>query len=403
MFEKVIIHRGLDKDQFDLGLLAETMLFYGDTLLLLDRGSLTSLIKKLDRDKLVTLVDEFQLKLSYHREAYATLTSTKSNIPSYLFAKFKAGTAKKANLTFKEEIEETITRTLGASRSSKRLIQAINDRVSPNRLAASDASNIAHSAIDDLRDSDYLRYAVSSVLAKLVPTYKLPNPWFYNILELGGLEFAVDTNLDFEAINASAGLIDGQSPGSITVAMMANYVFHTRSEAFYASSYMAGFVCDSLSSDLMKRRFLDLIRRRERDAVEIDLFQDRIITDGKKIREVINAGETDFTRIFPLLRKGRKFKDWLESRNPDEELLAEYFKEVSRESWIQTLPGKAFRWATCGGLGIAASAVFSPLLATAAAFGLGAVDSFLIERLLKGWRPDQFVNGPLSTFVGVKD
>ena len=31
---------------------------------------------------------------------------------------------------------------------------------------------------------------------------------------------------------------------------------------------------------------------------------------------------------------------------------------------------------------------------------LGAADSFLIDHLIKGYRPNQFVNGPLAKFVG---
>jgi hypothetical protein len=149
----------------------------------------------------------------------------------------------------------------------------------------------------------------------------------------------------------------------------------------------------------MKRKFLDLIRRRERDAAELDLFQEKVLPEGRKVREVINSGEASFADILPVIQKGRKFKDWLGARNPDESLLTEYFSEISKTSWIQSLPVKTFRWMTTGGLGIAAAAAFSPVAGTLAGLGLAAIDAFLIDQLLKGWRPDQFVDGSLTNFI----
>jgi hypothetical protein len=104
----------------------------------------------------------------------------------------------------------------------------------------------------------------------------------------------------------------------------------------------------------------------------------------------------------PILYKGRKFKGWLETRNPDESLIAEYFDGIAKTSWLETLPAKAFRWVTTGGLGIAAAAAFSPVEGALAGLGIGAIDMFLVDRLLRGWRPDQFVDATLAQFVAGK-
>ena len=32
--------------------------------------------------------------------------------------------------------------------------------------------------------------------------------------------------------------------------------------------------------------------------------------------------------------------------------------------------------------------------------GLGLADATVLDRILKGWKPDQFVEGPMSKFVG---
>ena len=39
------------------------------------------------------------------------------------------------------------------------------------------------------------------------------------------------------------------------------------------------------------------------------------------------------------------------------------------------------------------------LVAAGGSLGIGAADSFLLERMAKGWRPNQFVEGSLIPFV----
>ncbi len=39
------------------------------------------------------------------------------------------------------------------------------------------------------------------------------------------------------------------------------------------------------------------------------------------------------------------------------------------------------------------------LVPALAALGLSAADAFVVDRLLGGWRPNQFVNGPLKGFA----
>jgi len=38
----------------------------------------------------------------------------------------------------------------------------------------------------------------------------------------------------------------------------------------------------------------------------------------------------------------------------------------------------------------------------ATAVGIAAADGFLLDKVLKGWRPNQFLEGPLKDFIGIK-
>jgi hypothetical protein len=49
--------------------------------------------------------------------------------------------------------------------------------------------------------------------------------------------------------------------------------------------------------------------------------------------------------------------------------------------------------------GAALEALRTPGVGYAAGLGLGAVDAMWADKLIKGWRPDQFINGPLKSFI----
>jgi hypothetical protein len=88
----------------------------------------------------------------------------------------------------------------------------------------------------------------------------------------------------------------------------------------------------------------------------------------------------------------------LQTLNPDAELLDEYYKSVTSETWINTLPGKALRFFIAASVAAALEATYPSGLGVAAGIGLEAGDHLLLDKLLRGWRPNQFVEGPLQRF-----
>ena len=92
-----------------------------------------------------------------------------------------------------------------------------------------------------------------------------------------------------------------------------------------------------------------------------------------------------------LLKEARKFKDWLQQQEPSVSLIHEYYKALEKETWLDKLPTKAIRFLIFTGGGLLVPALGS--------LGLSAADTFLVDRLLGGWKPNQFVNGPLKDFA----
>jgi hypothetical protein len=51
------------------------------------------------------------------------------------------------------------------------------------------------------------------------------------------------------------------------------------------------------------------------------------------------------------------------------------------------------------GAGLAIDATFGPHIGSAGSVALSAADSFIFDKFLKGWRPNQFIEGPLKKFL----
>ncbi len=142
----------------------------------------------------------------------------------------------------------------------------------------------------------------------------------------------------------------------------------------------------------------DLLSARLRNEDSIELFQAEKLGNGHAIREVINSGERSYKDLVKLLQSARKFRHWLQKQEPDIDLINAYYKEVTASTWVEKLPVKVLRWAilTAAGIGLSHT---DPIIANTVSGSLSAVDSLLLDKFIHGWRPNQFVDGPLQHFV----
>jgi hypothetical protein len=168
-----------------------------------------------------------------------------------------------------------------------------------------------------------------------------------------------------------------------------------RADTFFAAHYMAEPVTGALSSDIMKLKHFEFLRSRAANTEDIEMFHELVVPDFPTIREVLNSGEQSFDEFVKFLPQAKKFKGFLMGANPDVGLVKSYQNDVTRKSWIETLPGKSVRFVVAAGTGLAASAVVGPIGGVA----VGVTNTFLLDRLLKGWRPNRFIQGPYKRFV----
>lgn len=396
MFEKALVYRAGVKSKVDLGLLAETLFFYGQTHLLLDRGSVVALAKLMPQNVLLDLLEVDAIKLSYVRQNFAVL---RSGVPvAYDFGALTVqGNVDGSKLrNHQDEIVEVLKRELGDSRQTKKFAQKIADRAALHRFQRDPAKEKAVPDLmrADLEDQNFVHNAVRSILTHMVPGFNQSNFRFRMFRSEKG-DYFVDTDLNFNRLNEAFHAVVPADEGSLDIARILAEIQDARADTFFAAHYMAEPVTGSLSSDIMKLKHFEFLRRRNANTEDIELFHELVVPDFPTIRETINTGERSFEDFVKFLPQTQRFKRFLTESNPDIGLVKSYQDEVTKKSWIETLPGKSIRFLVAAGTGLAASAVVGPV----GGIAVGATNTFLLDRLLKGWRPNRFIQGPYKRFL----
>lgn len=121
--------------------------------------------------------------------------------------------------------------------------------------------------------------------------------------------------------------------------------------------------------------------------------------NGHPIREVLNSRERTFTDFLKVIEKADNYKHWLKGLSEDTNLIKEYYRAVTTETWVDKIPGKAFRWSFFTGAGLVLDAVATGGVGTIVGLGLSLGDAFIIDKMIKGWKPNMFIESNLKDFA----
>lgn len=397
MFEKALVYRAGVKSRVDIGLLAETLFFYRHIHLLLDRASLAALVKLMPHDILLDLFNSDAIQLSYVRQSFTVMSG---GVPiSYNFGAMTLhGNVDGSKLrNHKEEIEEALVRELGRSRETERFAQRLADKAALHKYRGHREKEkvVPDLMRADLEDPAFVHAAVRSVLMHMVPGFTEDLQFEFRIFQSGMGDYFIDTDLNFEGLNEAYHTVVSDKDDILTPARILAEIQDARADTFFAAHYMAEPVTGAISSDIMRLKHFEFLRRRSANTEDIELFHEMVVPEFPTIREALNSGERSFFEFVKFLPQADRFKQFLTKANPDVGLVKSYQDEVTRKSWVETLPGKSIRFLVAAGTGLAASSVAGPI----GGLTVSATNTFLLDRLLKGWKPNRFIQGPYKRFV----
>jgi len=135
----------------------------------------------------------------------------------------------------------------------------------------------------------------------------------------------------------------------------------------------------------------------------IELFQ-RVLFSGATIANGIRSGGNKFSDIMPILEGREPLAAMVRKVPQSQYILTGYIEELQRKEFLEQPVGRVARWITTATTALlVSSALFDKFGELSAAivthFGLGAMDTFFLERLIKGETLAKFVNNRLRPFA----
>ena len=392
MFERITLHRpGGTDNPTDLGLLAECLVFYETVRVIVDHNAFSFLVNSCVPDQLLDLISMGSLEIEFveNMTGVASRPVAGQTIYDYVnlgtrsfryqvvarkvFDKLAGGSGKRANKYY-DQFDKLV----------KRL---------------SYTNEIAAEARADWADDTYMRQAAQVYLALRSPNYVPPSNLEFKTRSTSQ-GFTISTNIDFAAADADYRAINNASEPLVTPAHILISISDTRRDLTIGSSFGSEFAMSPTSSAIAACKFSDLVNKASTGQERVSVFQEDMLDDLPNIRDAVNSGARNFSDVVRLVEKAKQFKEWLRKQDDDEHLRKAYLRDVTHMDWADKLPPKTLRWLifTAGGLALGA-AFTNPLTGTAAGTALSVADSFLLDKLIKGWKPSQFIDGPLKDFV----
>jgi len=387
MFESIILRKNQPDISYpDIGLLAECMLFYNNVHVIADISMIQSLVQKLGLDLFENLISEGYIQFSFSVRGTGTWTKAGGTQDEYhQYETYAITKHRNKEIDFEANFIDMLERGSGkrgkSRRVGRRMLQKIEMIDYQNILPQNES--IPNTAKNDLFDKNFLKNAIKISLKHLVPNYKFPSDWYFNIIPFKA-GFKVDTNINFNYLNKSLSSVYFNKPDSkLTRAYLLDTFLKTNEDLFLAAHFKKEIVTLPITSELIQYKCEEIINKTNNSVMHKELFHNQVISDVKNVRDVINCGEKSLKDILPIVDKSKNFKSWVLGKT-GEDLIKDYCQELSSQSWLESLPGKLVKFSFFTGAGL--------LISPAAGVAMGLFESFILERLIKGWKPVQYVS-----------
>jgi hypothetical protein len=393
MFEKIVLRRSQSGSVLTLGEIAEAMLFYQNVHIIIDYGALHALIDTIGMRGLLGLLARKNITATYTEEMFATNTQTIGNRHLHNFTAFTvSGDRETGHIKSKQKRLEYLLHKKGHSwKEARTFAERFRKRVPTQTFGGNYfvTGGIPKAVAADISQFGYFEAAMRQICRHTAGLESYADTGKFEVVpQQGGFE--IWTNIDFDAVNARRKMLD-LGPEQITEARLACNFLDASSDIVLAAHYGGEFYTSAISSDVVRLRYAQLLRRVGISATELSELRDVVLPEYPTIRETINGRARTFDEFLTLLDKSQKFREWIQGLNPDAKVAHEYVQSITAEGWMASVPAKLVRYALASDIGLVGPT--SGLIA-------GAADSFLLDRISRGWRPSHFIDGKLKPFLG---
>ena len=372
-------------------MLLECMIFYGKVSVIANHSILKQLIFTFGFETINELLDRGILEVIYTETQTGVLsTPNGKGINVYDTAIFSS-----PQHTFHRELVKYCHEFAQKEGKGRRNALRLEKKI----VVSNHEESVAGSARQIILDNDFLSDAVPTLIKFAIPSLlEIPEGIIFKSEEIEK-GIIIHSNLNFETLNRMYHKHVSPERSNLTPALILSKIFEIECDLYFASRQLSEIVTSTESSILIGKRFNYLVDRCTKSQTHKDTFQDFVFEQNRTIRESYNRGEIPLPDILKVIFRAEEFKKWLAGKDINADLLKEYYKEVTKETIIDKLPTKYIRWAMFTGGGIALDAVFTGGIGTLAGVALSAADGLLLDKLARGWKPNQFIEQDLRPLL----
>lgn len=396
MFEKIFIKQNRISDNtIDLGKLCESMLFYGQTNFLLDKFTVEQFIRLIGLEKLKEYNERGIIKLHIRNSAIGTAQFQMGSKKAYgpMITKSEA-------FNLEEFIYKGFHEITNSEELSKKNTKEFLDICTPLEYSEGFQS-VLNSECEDI---DLLKNQLRIYINSYLPQLELSD-LAIEIENKFSTPFGTDayifrSNYDFDVINQKYSELFPKGHFLDWSSFILN-VTESSGDINIASQHESEIYSDEIHKVYIQGRVNELIKRVTKSTDNIQTFESLVLENYKPIRDAINSGERSFEEFSKIIDNSFKFREWLSKLDGNHALLNEYYEAISKESWIEKKPIKALRMGIFTGIGF-----LGDLLAGGIPIGSAmssASDNFLLPKITKGWKPNQFIDNQMKPFLPEKN
>jgi hypothetical protein len=387
MFDKILFKNAVGyQPLIDIGTLAESLIFYGKVNIVVNSGTLKYLLSEIPPFILLELLQSGRIELHYLSDQIGVSRNERpGNLPLHSLVTFSSPQHTPHKTPY--EIFNKRTGNKLAARKFGKHIEELNHGLF-NQEAI----------LDFLVGSNSIESMVSSIINDTASEFILPGDFRFKI-EQESKGFVVDTNLNFEELNNYYHKHVPKSHSSLTPAYIISILQGGHEELYFSGSLDSEVAVSGLTRNANIETINSILEQRMHSEEQIQAFTTLTLNSGHAIREAVNSKKVPFSEILKLVNKADKFRDWLHNQPPEDELIHNYYQEVTKETWVEELPGKSTRWGVFTAIGLGIDAMGAGGLGTLAGTAIGAFDTFVLDKIINGWKPHHFVEDELKRVI----
>jgi hypothetical protein len=379
VFEAATIKRGAFQVDFDVPKLLNTCMFYENVNLLIDPLSFTSLINQIGPVNFMSLLKSGHVSCQYVSEQIGTM-NTKNFGGDFYNVGLIRGAGKLENPSLVDVIVHRISSNKNGLTPSRDFVEravmkGVKSNISDAMGGFKEGKDMMFSFVENDNLFSYFLKSMAMQRGVLLTDSDVMRASISAHRDHHGIKFC--TKVPIENIVPKIDQND-----DFWSHLLNKIMDYTVDISFARKNFADMIVSDSIV-DVTDSVVRSVIKKSIDSELEIERFMDFTVGNGKIIGEAYSTGRINFVDCLKLLDSAKKFKHWLRGVPVNSDLIKSYHMEVTKRTPLEGFSAKAIRYTVFSGVGL----LIPPLSSV-----MGVVDSFVLDGLAKGWRPNIFID-----------